>query len=725
MDWKACRSKLHLLVIVTICAVPAFGQEIAPSSEPKDLCSVGGKLYFSADDGNRGRELWVFDSQSKTAKLVKDIWPGERASNPAHLTSLGTLLLFAAETPANAELGLSNGTELWVSDGSDEGTQSLGDLHPGVTSGFHKWIAKREGIAYFEGNHPDTGAELWRTDGTIEGTRLAADIWQGPEGSDPSRNNAVWLPDGRLVLMTYRDARDVLLSFSPSDGQIEELKVVHLESNICGVLDGAVYFTDMDNEHGWELWRTDGTPSGTLLFKDIYLGASNASPGPMILHGGRAYFKAADKEHGSELWVTDGTESGTRMVKDIYTGVADSSPFNLTSCGDYLYFAASSENFGIEIWRSDGTEEGTFLLSDINPGLANSDPYGLTNLNGKLLFGATSSDFGVELWGSDGSSSGTILVKDIVRGSPATFSGNPYGFSALGPHVYFRATTIENGVELWHSDGSLNGTELVEDLCTEIRPNPSSAPSNLTALGDTLYFVAHDAESGNELWRTINETAELVRDIFPGPASSNPHDLTPLNNTLYFGADDGTNGDELWLTDGTAAGTKLVQDFAARDLHSGPKELTVFQNTVFLVAWTETHGEELCMVKDMAIHRVRDINPGPASSQPRELVVAGGRLYFRANDGTHGEELWESGGTEPTTRMVLDAFRPTTVSELPAWLTPVQGQLFFVNSDEKYGMELWYLGPKRSEPRLFADVARGYGSTMPDIIAVNQRSASR
>src|SRR5262249_34349329 len=74
---------------------------------------------------------------------------------------------------------------------------------------------------------------------------------------------------------------------------------------------------------------------------------------------------------------------------------------------------------------------------------------------------------------------------------------------------------------------------------------------------------------------------------------------TLANGVLYFVADDGVHGRELWQTDGTAAGTMLVQDIA----------------------------------------------PGPLSSDPIALTLGSGTLFFSASDGVHGRELWKAGGT--------------------------------------------------------------------------------
>jgi len=89
-----------------------------------------------------------------------------------------------------------------------------------------------------------------------------------------------------------------------------------------------------------------------------------------------------------------------------------------------------------------------------------------------------------------------------------------------------------------------------------------SSPYNiriLTAIGNTLYFVANDGTNGAELWKTDGTNATLVKNINP-TGSSNPFYLTAVGSTLYFAADDGSNGIELWESDGTASGTSRVAD---------------------------------------------------------------------------------------------------------------------------------------------------------------------
>src|SRR5690606_33092136 len=89
------------------------------------------------------------------------------------------------------------------------------------------------------------------------------------------------------------------------------------------------------------------------------------------------------------------------------------------------------------------------------------------------------------------------------------------------------------GSELWRYDGSGN------PAVVDVNPGDSSSwPSELTAVGNTLYFVADHPTYGRELWRYDGNEAPVVADIWAGSASSYPFELTAYDGSLYFVARD-------------------------------------------------------------------------------------------------------------------------------------------------------------------------------------------
>ena len=173
-----------------------------------------------------------------------------------------------------------------------------------------------------------------------------------------------------------------------------------------------------DGVGGQELWKTDGTTSGTTLVKDIRVGSNGSNPIRFYAYGSKAVFVADDGINGYEPWITDGTANGTTLLKDIYSGSTgsypnSSVPNNFIEFNGKVYFSAQDGTSGTELWVSDGTPNGTTLLKDINPGSSSSsNPDQFLVANGKLFFRAMDAS-GYELWVSDGTPNGTTLLKDI------------------------------------------------------------------------------------------------------------------------------------------------------------------------------------------------------------------------------------------------------------------------------------------------------------------------
>ena len=115
-----------------------------------------------------------------------------------------------------------------------------------------------------------------------------------------------------------------------------------------------LYFSASDGTNGNELWKSDGTSTGTVMVKDIRSGSSSSDPDEFIAVGNTLYFSATDGNNGYELWKSDGTASGTVMVKDIYSGSSSSDPQYLTAVGNTLYFVADDGTNGNELFTNLG-----------------------------------------------------------------------------------------------------------------------------------------------------------------------------------------------------------------------------------------------------------------------------------------------------------------------------------------------------------------------------------
>ena len=129
--------------------------------------------------------------------------------------------------------------------------------------------------------------------------------------------------------------------------------------------------------------------------------------------------------------------------------------------------------------------------------------------------------------------------------------------------------------------------EIIASITSSIG-NPSSDPDDFFVIDDTMYFTAFDVNNGREVWKSDGTSAGtvLVKDIRPGSSSSSPLNFTEVNGTLFFSANDGTNGYELWKSDGTSAGTMLVKDINPGSSSSSPSNLTEVNGTLFFMPMT-------------------------------------------------------------------------------------------------------------------------------------------
>src|ERR687897_789537 len=262
-----------------------------------------------------------------------------------------------------------------------------------------------------------------------------------------------------------------------------------------------------------------------FLVEDIYPGKTGSEPNWLVDFKGRLLFGANHPRFGEELWRSNGTRSGTKLVKDIDPGplvikkmenteTGSSAPDSVLRTKKWIYFQATTVKYGEELWKTDGTEKGTKLIKDINPDLPPgarcdqsdcgipkgwSHPDTVTVIGKQVFFAADDGKHGVELWKSDGTEKGTTLVKDINtvkgnsnpndKGDALTRSAEVEKLYVVGKTLYFRASDGKHGVELWKSDGTNKGTKLVKGI------NPSSAReaadiSTLVALRKRLYFSA-------------------------------------------------------------------------------------------------------------------------------------------------------------------------------------------------------------------------------------------
>lgn len=523
-----------------------------------------------------------------------------------------------------------------------------------------------------------------------------------------------------------------------------------------------VYFFAFDPDHGVELWKSDGTDSGTMLVKDINPGwglalhdtFSGIESPQFTSIGDTLFFVVDDGSYGHEVWRSDGTEQGTNIVKDAYPGASGSNPTELTSVDGTLFFVADDGVHGTELWRSDGTAQGTTIVKDMSPGIEGSVDFNLTSVGNEIFFGSfvfnSETSGHLAVWKSDGTEVGTVKVHVLSYPCYPNYLYQTFtnALTNVQGRLFFVNCTDYNGKrELWQSDGTDSGTSKITDLLgneneiNELRPVGDTLffrdhdqlwksdgtaagtvlvkavkPSNLTSVNGTLFFAGDDGVNGNELWRSDGSEVGtvLVKDINPGTSASNPITITPFHEGLVFAADDGTHGYELWRSDGSENGTVLVQDIYAGStgaFYSGsvryPWAVTA-NGTLFFPPNNAIVGLELWRSDGTAegTRLVKDIVKSQTYQDGFDRLDVNGVLFFAATGDGTGQELWRSDGTEQGTFLLKDIV-PGTKGSSPSNLTYVNGTLFFTASNGVFGRDLWRSDGTEAGTRMVTDLTSG------------------
>ncbi len=736
------------------------------ASEPSRVVEVGRRAYFTADDGTHGRELWRSDGTTRGTLRVTDILPGPGAGlglfyGKSDALAVGNSLYFTADDGAH-------GKELWQSDGTGAGTSMIADIHPGPAGSNPSLIGHVPAGLLLAADHPELGRELWISDGTAAGTRLVVDFVPGPDDSFPSVYGELDSLGGRMLVATFEQGTGTHLwttdgtaagtvAFTPVRG--------NRSPNLIGVWQGALWFTLGASWSDSTLYRSDGTTAGTTA---IAHGVMAQGAGTAL--NGVLYFPARatpdEAEHGGQLWRTDGTASGTFPIHNLVDTACSGEFGTLFALGDELLFTAREETRGWDLWASDGTTMGTRRLHDFGP---LNVPLGRTETvlgDAVLLFAADDGRHGGELWRTDGTPRGTHLVKDILHVTANAMDNWPE--SKVLTHPLGGIVFDDRHGTLWHIGGTDTGARHLATpgpgraLPLAFRPdgslfflqtqpggsalwrNDSTAPlaafadtrpsSEAALAGNLLFFVAD-----NQPWRsdgTAGGTHSLA-DFDQSLRLSFPSSLIRLDDRVLFVAEAPSDRPEIWASDGTARGTRRLTNINGNRswIHLFPADEVAFalvdQGQTARALWSTDGTPE-------GTHALHRFEPGPDHSLDFSVLVttsSTGALVL-AGDPQGGYELWQSDGTRAGTRLlarVQEAGAPDTsraslfarlgegvifngwdaehgaglrrfdlASSRLEWLAgartewwleqrPVEweGRLYFVADDGTHGRELW------------------------------------
>ncbi len=658
---------------------------------------VGDTVFFQAFDSEAGTELWKTDGTEEGTVRVKDITTfsvhGRDDTYLNDFAEFDGLLFFSADD------------QLWKSDGTTEGTVPA--------SSNIEYVSDTQAMP--NGLFVGTGSELWKINGDTE-TQLA-------DGGGVDN----LMPSGNRLYFTRSDFNSNTQSLWISDGTREgtislassvfagafEQPIRHHLADVNGIMYFVSVEVDTSDSSRYSIWGTDGTADGTAQIPSRYA-IEFYSPPLLAVSDGQLLISAAE-----EYWTYDPIADSLRPTDEL-TWRRAFNRIHFPARPEWEFYSDNTDPEGT-LWRTDGTEGGTIQLSET------AESY--TPLGDELLF----VDDERELWKTDGTVDGTVRIKEVSVGGKY-----PRLYDAGGT-VYFHGDDGgESGVELWKTDGTAEGTVLVKDI------HPGTANSDagaFTRIGDEVLFAAHDGLHGNEPWlyNPANGMPRLIMDIgIPADSSDDGSSVSAdtesvlADGELFFVA-----RGNLWKTDGTAVGTSQVLSTGGikgitalngqvlfwtydEKLYKlvGTDEIRPQQIANLTLNWNAEFvplGHSLIFRADGGLWSTDGTYEGTFAlthHAGNNMTLLGDQVVFTADDGVSGNELWATDGTPEGTRLIKD-IRPGEFGSNPQGFTQLGGHLYFRANDGTSGDELWRTDGTASGTELVGDMEPGSRGFFP------------
>lgn len=559
------------------------------SSVPQHGVDVNGELYFSADDGTHGFEVWKSNGTTAGTSLLKDInLTPNSAGEPFDLTNVNGTLYFVEDL---AQLGLGHDFKLFRSNGTAAGTVAITDLQllpQGNFTFYDPQLTSDGGALYFY-----DGNSVYKTDPSTTTITPVSGASAGVPGT----------------LLTF--GGKVLLDSAAGQSAETEMQVLNGggfvtpgavttpastgvggvgEAPAADVLNGLLYYLaavpvpgSTDGSTQPALYRTDGTQAGTLAVRQFPGDHFSESPFDSIPPDKSELYAAGGKllfNLRSGLWVSDGTSTEPTLLSPKLQ--LDLRPVQLNGT---TYFIAHdrTNNYVKQLWKTAGTVAGTVLLMDnIADDVHDAQ---LTTFDGLLYFTAPN---GQMLWQSDGTPQGTQPVPGVSYQTNAN-ANETFILPQSGGKLYFAPTVPQFGLELWKIDPAvtlpplvIHGTSQDDTITvsvaaggilkvnvngTETDYTPAqyaggitidsggsdSAGDSLTLLG--LPAVRATATGEGMLKATVGSNARGLQDIVATSLT-----LGGATGTLQVTVNDSSDATARHLTLGTAADSGVTYD---------------------------------------------------------------------------------------------------------------------------------------------------------------------
>lgn len=407
-----------------------------------------GKLYFIATDGSTGHELWVTDGTSGGTILLKDIKSGNGDGLDNYYGTpfaiYNNALFFVADD------GMW-GKEVWKTDGTTNGTMLLGDFSNQYNDYAELGVFQNK-LWIKEGSTGQFTNQIWISDGTFSGTFLLSDsipflLNKDQKWLSNQKDGSILLFNNKIVVIVS-DTVSYLTDGTSVGSQQLPYSIGQSFSLNSGALNGAVsngyaYYSYYDGVN-FSIAHTDG------FTKNLVTNALSGPNADYVATNDKCVFHSS-LTYGDEPWVTDGTTSGTFKLYDVCSGTCNGiGSFRSISYNGKLYFEGQKNGNGdLDLWATDATISGTQKLTPSSQTHSDTylELYHAIVFNGCLYFGANYDNSGYELWKFCDASTG---ISNVIE-----FSLNIYPNPA-SDKLFIETSDLEiTEINIYSATGSL------------------------------------------------------------------------------------------------------------------------------------------------------------------------------------------------------------------------------------------------------------------------------
>jgi len=551
------------------------------SSSPTGFTTVGTRVLFWTGTFS-STTLWATDGTAAGTQQILAPPSSVRLDNRDDIVEMagaGYVVLgkYASTTG-------SGWNDIWRTDGTAAGTSLLKQTTSGYS--YANPIVKVGSTLYT----PMNDGNVWLTDGTIEGTvPLSVPETLTSYANPVAVGNRLYFSANGKVMMAQGGSAVVASNLQLTPWAALGGSLVLKTPSVTWLLDGSGNVAP--------LIPASGQPTNSSRCSTNFVAAGNI-----------AYFCASDGVHGGELWRTDGTDGGTAMVADVNPapGSGSFADVSLVTAGNFVYYLGRTPASASVLMRSDGTAAGTVPLKDLTGRTAQIAPWG----NSLMLMWDT------QLWRVDAGSNPVMLLDARSSGI------GPLQFAAATSHYAFFTAFGSDGMHLFASDGasstlvdlglaSVVSIVSIGDVVVYSRDNGSTiwrsdgtpagtyqlasqaATGALLSAGGKAFFAGAGglyrtdgtvagtsivlspapftwASDGQFAWFAVTTSPTTMQLYMLPPYASTPsfvanvgviQNLTAAGASAFFFQSTPSTGWELWRSDGTAAGTGMVEDF--------------------------------------------------------------------------------------------------------------------------------------------------------------------